>query len=198
MNLIRSGQKRVRLLVHYVNGTETWQDHDAVRLHDPLSLTLYVYSNGLQENSCFAWTKMYAKEHHEDGQSLRAMINAARTSYRQPKLKFGVEVPKSVSHAAWLDRRNGNHLWRDSTQKEIDQICEYETFRVLEDDKEMPDGYELIPYHIVYDVKYDGRRKARLVADGNHTTASKEEVYSGVVGIETVRLGFMIAALNNL
>jgi hypothetical protein len=42
-----------------------------------------------------------------------------------------------------------------------------------------------IPYHIVFDCKFDGRRKGRLVAGVNHTVVTSEQVYSGVVGIET-------------
>jgi hypothetical protein len=42
----------------------------------------------------------------------------------------------------------------------------------------------------VFDVKFDGRRKARLVAGGNHTEPTKEDIYSGVVSIEAVRMGF--------
>jgi len=51
---------------------------------------------------------------------------------------------------------------------------------------------------MVFDVKFDLRRKARLVAGGNHTDPSKEDIFSGVVGMETVRLGFLIAAMNRL
>ena len=51
---------------------------------------------------------------------------------------------------------------------------------------------------MVFDVKFDLRRKARLVAGGNHTDPSKEDIYSGVIGVDTVRLGFMIAQMNGL
>ena len=58
--------------------------------------------------------------------------------------------------------------------------------------------YTRIPYHIVFDVKFDGRRKARLVCNESKTTPPKEDIYSGVVGIENVRLTFLIAEMNNL
>ena len=60
------------------------------------------------------------------------------------------------------------------------------------------DEYQKIPYHLVFDVKFDGRRKARLVADGNWTEVLKEDIYSGVVGLDTVHLGFQLAAMNDL
>jgi hypothetical protein len=37
------------------------------------------------------------------------------------------------------------------------------------------------PAHFVFDVKHDGRHKARLVADGHLTEVPLESVYYGVV-----------------
>jgi len=78
-------------------------------------------------------------------------------------------------------------------ETEINQLLEYETFRVLEDDEPMPEGYKFIPYHCIYDVKFDGRRKCRLVAGGHMTDPSTEEIFSGVVSMESVRTTFVIA-----
>jgi hypothetical protein len=43
---------------------------------------------------------------------------------------------------------------------------------------------------MVFDVKYDLRQKARLVAGSNWTVNDKEDIYSGVVQMDTVRIGF--------
>jgi hypothetical protein len=43
---------------------------------------------------------------------------------------------------------------------------------------------------MVFDVKYDLRRKARLVAGGNWIVDDKEDIYSRVVCIDTVRIGY--------
>ena len=73
------------------------------------------------------------------------------------------------------------------------------TFRVLEDHEKVPDGYIRIPYHFVYDVKFDLRRKTRLVMGGHRTPdVPNVEVYSGVVSMETIRTAFVLAATNNL
>jgi len=45
-------------------------------------------------------------------------------------------------------------------------------------------------------VKYDGRRKARIVAGGNVTKVDPEETYSGVVSLEMIRLILLIADIN--
>ena len=68
----------------------------------------------------------------------------------------------------------------------------------MEVGEEAPKGYSRIPYHIVYDVKWDGRRKARLVANGNMVDQCDDDIYSGVVSIESLRIGFLISQLNDL
>ena len=51
----------------------------------------------------------------------------------------------------------------------------------------------------VFDVKFDGRRKARMVASGHRTPdVPAEEVYSGVVSMDTIRIAFVLANLNKL
>ena len=97
-----------------------------------------------------------------------------------------------------LDSEKDEKLWREAIETELKQINDYETFRVLEDDEPMPPGYKRIPYHCIFDVKFDGRRKCRLVAGGHRTTPLKEDIFSGVVSMEAVRLGFILARLNGL
>jgi hypothetical protein len=45
---------------------------------------------------------------------------------------------------------------------------------------------------MLFDVKDDLRHKARLVAAGNWTVNDKEDIYSGVVRMDTVRIGFFL------
>jgi hypothetical protein len=62
-----------------------------------------------------------------------------------------------------LDKRNKNNLWQEAVETELKQLTDYETFIVLDSGEDIPKGYQKIPYHIVFDVKYDLRHKARLV-----------------------------------
>ena len=60
---------------------------------------------------------------------------------------------------------------------------------MLEKGERVPDGYVQIPYHLIFDVKFDGRRKCRLVAGGHRTPdVPPEEVYSGDVSMNTIRM----------
>ena len=123
----------------------------------------------------------------------------AAKNQQSPLYKFGVQVPMNASHALYLDKLNNNNLWQEAMDKEIISINDFKTFRVLAEGEELPEGYTRIPYHIVFDVKFDGRRKARLVAGGHRTpSVSHEEVYSGVVGMDTIHMVFVLASLNEL
>lgn len=59
-------------------------------------------------------------------------------------------------------------------------------------------GFRYIHLYFVFDVKYDLRRKTRLVDGGNTTSPSIEDIYSGVVSIESVRIALLLADANNL
>jgi len=110
-----------------------------------------------------------------------------------------VEVPRNVKHALEIDKRNGNTAWRDAIRLEIKQLNDYATFQVVPDGTPIPKGYKRIPHHVIFDVKFDGRLKARLVAGGHQTPdVPREEVFSNVVSMEAVRLGFILAKLNGL
>ena len=115
------------------------------------------------------------------------------------KYKFGVEVPRSPKHALEIDANNKNTGWSDSLGLEVKQLNDYSTFLVQPDGKPIPKGFKRIPYHVVFDVKFDGRLKSKLVAGGHRTPeVPHEDVFSSVVSMEAVRLGFIMANMNNL
>ena len=59
-------------------------------------------------------------------------------------------------------------------------------------------SYKKIRVHLVYDVKHDGRHKARLVAGGHLTDVPMESVYSGVVLLCGLCIVLCLAKLNDL
>jgi Reverse transcriptase (RNA-dependent DNA polymerase) len=66
------------------------------------------------------------------------------------------------------------------------------------DNDQVPPGYKKIDCHMVFDVKVDLTRKARLVAGGHQTDVPKDSVYSSVVSRDSVRLALTLASLNGL
>src|SRR5688572_19900311 len=79
---------------------------------------------------------------------------------------------------------------------EIKQLHQYETFKVLRKGEKVPDGYKQNPHHCIDDIKYDSRQKCRLVAGRHLIDPTSDEVFSGVVSMETVRRAFILAELN--
>ena len=61
-----------------------------------------------------------------------------------------------------------------------------------------PQGYQKIRVHLIFAVKYDGRHKARLVADGYLTPEPVESIYSGVVSLRNLRLVTFLGKPKNL
>jgi hypothetical protein len=111
------------------------------------------------------------------------------------KYKFCIQVPKGIKNEIDLDKKNGNQLWQEAIKTELKQLRDYQTFIVLVSGKDIPTGYQKTPYHMVFDVKYDLRHKARLVASGNWTVNDKEHIYSGVFRMDTVRIEFFLGEL---
>ena len=100
-----------------------------------------------------------------------------------PKFKYGYEIPRSFSQAMKLDTHNGNTKWADATKLELELMDSYNVFEDHGLNASPPQGYKTIRVHFIYDVKHDGRHRARLVADGHLTDLPTESVYSGVVSL---------------
>ena len=58
--------------------------------------------------------------------------------------------------------------------------------------------FSKIKVHLIYDVKHDGRHKARLVVDGHLTSIPLDGVYSGVVILRGLRMVIFLSELNDL
>lgn len=71
-------------------------------------------------------------------------------------------------------------------------------FKLLPPEERPPPGFTEITCHLVFDVKLDTMRKARYVAGGHLTDVPTNMTYSSVVSRDTVRIGFSVAALNDL
>ena len=132
---------------------------------------------------------------------LKRMAKQAKVKSQKngPRYKYGVQVPRNHKEAMYLDSINGNTKWAGAEKKERDEVASFSTFRNLGRGVKLPPGYKMIMVHMVYDVKHDGRHKARLVANGNLTSAPGDNSnYSGVVSLRSVRLVAFGAELNGL
>ena len=72
-------------------------------------------------------------------------------------------------------------------------------FEEIEDGEEVPIGYQFVRCHMIFDVKTGSlKRKGRYVAGGHMTEPPSALTYASVVSRESIRIGLLIAALNDL
>ena len=81
---------------------------------------------------------------------------------------------------------------------ELGQIDDYKTFIDQGKGGIPPEGSKKISVHLISDIKYDGRYKACLVADGHRTDIPLVSVYSGVVSLRGLRMVTLLVELNEL
>ena len=121
-----------------------------------------------------------------------------RQKIQGPKYKFGVQVPRTKKEAMELDLKNGNTLWQDAMTTEATALLDHNTFRIPKSGEDLLD-YQFVPLVYAFDVKFDGRRQARICGNGGVVKKlDAAEVYSGVVSNDSVRTIMFLAKLNGL
>ena len=115
------------------------------------------------------------------------------------KYKIGVKIPRTwdVRGAMKLDREKGNNLWFEAQQKEKKILRDLGTFKIVSEMFDLS-GYHYAPLIYAWDIKFYGRKKSRLVANGKVTIGPLvSEIWSGVVNIESVRMALFLAKQND-
>ena len=185
------------VLIKWETGECTWEPTDLLDMDDhKVDLALYARDNNLLDLPGWKKYRRLAKRHKK----MKRMANQAkmRSIKNSPKYMFGVRVPNNHEEAMKLDELNGNNYWDEAEKKEVGEMDDIGVFRSLGLKAKVPSNYKLIKVHMVYAVKHDGRHKARLVANGNLTSALIDSNYSGVVSLRSIRLVCFIAELNGL
>ena len=110
-----------------------------------------------------------------------------------------------MKEALQIDKETGTDFWWKAIQKELAKVMialEYDEGVTPEQirngsGKAAYIGFQEIKCHMIFDVKMDLTRKARFVAGGHLTETPASITYSSVVSRDSVRLAFLIAALND-
>jgi hypothetical protein len=98
-----------------------------------------------------------------------------------PTFKHGVQVPMSVAMARKLDIKNGNTAWEDALKSMMKDLFNLESFDIKSFGFTPGEDYQKTTLMIIYNVKQDLRRKARLVARGHLVDPLDLSVYSSTV-----------------
>jgi len=179
-----------KLCILWKDGSTSWERLADVKESYPIEIAEYAMAQGIDHEPAFAWWTSYVLKKRD------RIIAAVNSRYHKRTHKFGFEIPKTIQRAKEIDRENGNRLWQDAIAKEMKNVKI--AFKPIELGEDVPVGHQFMECHMVFDVKLDGTRKARLVAGGHMTEAPAVMTYASVVSRDTVRIALTIAALNDL
>lgn len=188
-----------KLLVEFVDGTTSWIPLKDVKEGNPVELAEYAVVNKIQEEPAFRWWVPYVLRRRD------RIIKKLKSKYWRTTHKFGIRIPKTIEEAMRLDLENGDTQWMDAVRKEMAKAgvayMAVEGFTPEQVRANLCDalrGHQEIWCHIVFDVKMDFTRKARFVAGGHTTETPSSLTYSSVVSRESVKIAFLVAALNDI
>jgi hypothetical protein len=178
------------MCVEWCDGSTSWIPLKDLKVSNPVEMAEYAVSHNLTQEPAFSWWV-------EDILKKRdRTIAATNTRYVKCMHKFGIELPKTVELALEIDQATGTSYWHDAIQKEMRNVSV--AFDFLPENEPVPIGYTKISLHMVFDIKIDFTRKALLVAGGHVTDVPSNLTYLSVVSRESVRIMFLITALNDL
>jgi hypothetical protein len=172
------------------NGTTTWEWLRNLKESNPIKVAEYAIAQGIADEPAFAWWVPFVMKRRD------LYVKAVGTRYQKRLHKFGIEVPMTVKRAYEIDKETGTDFWAKAIEKEMKHVCP--AFEILVKGRSAPIGSKWIPCHMVFEVKMDFTQKARFVAGGHWTAPLASLTYSSVVARDSVRLCFLIAALNDL
>ena len=180
------------VLIKWTDNSSNWISLSVAKQSYPIQIAEFAIANKLDNEPAFKW---WVKHTMKKRDRIISKINTSHY-HRKGKMKFGITVPGTVEEALSLDQKNGNTLWHDAIEKEMknSRIA----FELLSKEDKPPPGYKKITCHMNFEIKMDLRRKARYVAGGHLTDPPSSMTYSSVVSRESVRIAFLVAALNGL
>jgi len=187
-----------KLLVEWKDGSVSWVPLKDLKASNPVQLAEYAIANNIDREPAFNWWV------HHTVRTRDRIIGKVQSRYWRTTHKFGIRLPKTVEEAYRIDEETGTTFWRDAIEKELRKVrVAFEKIDISVDDMrsgQVRPGYQEISYHWVFDIKMDGSftRKARLVAGGHTTETPVAMTYSSVVSRDSIRIAFLLAALNGL
>jgi hypothetical protein len=157
----------------------------------PVEIAEYIRKYELMDEPAFVcWWVPYTLKKRD------RIIASVCARVKKKTHKYGIRVPRTISEAYALDKENGNTFWRDAIRKEMKNT--EVAFKFLDDGEKPSSGYECAPLHLIFDVKMDFTRNARLVLVVIKQLIQKEVLMQAMVSRERVCIAFTYAALMGL
>ena len=126
--------------------------------------------------------------------AVRRTMNRKKKKFSmKPVYQYGIRVPRTVQEAVQLDKENGNTAWEEAIKKEISALVELECFDFKKAGFNPGPNYQYAPLRMIFAVKQDLRRKARLVIGGHLVDVLDNNLYSSTVKGISVKILHVIA-----
>ena len=190
--------------VEWETGEISFEPLSIIAADDPVTCAAYAKENDLLALEGWCRFRSLAKKNKVLARSIKQ--SKIRQVRRSQTSMFGYLIPRNYMEAMQFDSENKNSKWYDAIELEMESMAENKVFKkwdkaILDKHKKVknpPKGYHRIKVHLVFAVKFDGRHKAGLVADGHLTPEPIENIYSGVVSLKNLRLVIFLGKLINL
>lgn len=183
------------LEVEWRDGSTTWIPLKELKESNPVEVAEYARDNRIIDEAAFDWWAPHVIRKKQ------RLIKMSKKRHVRKGFKFGIQLPRNVDEALKLDGINGNTYWYDAIMKEMTNVMV--AFEVKENDSQgktpsPPAGFKYVDLMMVFDIKLDFTRKARMCARGDQTAPPTTMTYASVVSRDSVRLAFLVAAINGL
>ena len=187
--------------VEFNDGSTQWLRLKDVMESNPVDLAEYAIANKIDKEPAFAW---WVNRVFRTRDRIAAKARSL-PKYWRTETKNGVALPHSVEQALQFDHASDMKDWERAIQKEMGNV--QIAWRAVTDvtPEQIRTGkapqfsdFQEITCHIVFDVKADGTKKARFVANGAMTSTPESLTYSSVVSRDSVRICLLLAGLNKM
>ena len=176
--------------IRWKDGTTTWVPLHELKESNPCEVADYCLANDIHDLPAFKWWIPHTlkKRNH--------IIKSINSRTKRVNYKYGIKIPRTVKEAYEIDKENNDTYWTDAIKLEMKNVGI--AFEILPENSNKPIGHQFVNCFVHFEIKMDFRRKARLVAGGHITNTPDTSTYAGVVSRESVRIAFLVAALNDL
>jgi hypothetical protein len=130
-----------------VEFTDEWRDCSTSRIalkdlkeSNPIEVAEYAVANKIDDEPAFAWWVRDVLKRRE-----RTIKKLKTRKVWQEKMKFGIELPRTVQEALEIDHRTGTTFWRDAINKEMATFAHI--FEFVKDD-EIPGPVCALPHGV--------------------------------------------------
>jgi hypothetical protein len=171
---IRYITKGWHLFVEWKDGKTSWKRLASLKESNPVEVDEYAATKNLIDEPEFAWWVPHVLKKRN------RTIAAVTNKYHKRTHKFGIQVPKTWGEAVKLNKKNGNTLWQDAIRKDMNNVLI--VLKVLNDEEDIPQNYQEIRRHMIFDEKMEYfHRNARFVAGGHTTDAPHVMTYASTM-----------------